>query len=1246
MRLSLAELMDLRIPPPELAVAVLGPVRERAALGPPEDLAPHERQWWYAMAGAVCERLGDLEGTVRHFAAALGELDDDSEDRPDAAFRLGVALHSRFTAGGRIADVDEAVRLFRGVLEIAERGSWPRLMAAAHLGRCLADRFAASGDPVDLAGATGVLEEELTVAGRPPVGADGHDREEVHTWIFALDVLGECLREQAELAHDEELLAQALRQARRALEIAGDDPALRAAPEKGLARSLLVRAVWGKSRADLDEVIRLLDPSAPLAQAEDPAARAVNLGIALFERYRLLGDAGDLARARTVLEDAVAVLGRGSVACAGAQVNLAVVLRETAAVAVDAPALLDAAVEMAEEAADAVRPGSLLAVTAVAAGAEARIARQAHGAGRGGGGGGVAELAEACRRMEAVAPYLPSGGGMVAASFRDAWGSALVRLAALTSSAGVLDEGVGLLRRALADPGGLPDRARTAGNLASGLYERFLARGAMSDLDEAITLWREAVEARPDGGPHTVLARSGLAVALHQRYERRGTAADLDEAVRRLTAAAELPAAPSERRAVLTNLGHAHQARYEATGEVRELARAVAAQREALALDGPQAGSDVDARIGLALALGAQAEHLASPVPAEEAVEHARAARAEAEAASRAWVSATFVLAGLTRLLHALTAGPELLERAEELYARGYEAARARYPAAAAEGAMEWGLWQARLGRFAEAVAAFDLAALAVGRLVAGQGERTAKETWLRTSRGLPAAAAAAAWRAGDAAGAVRRLEHTRALLMAERLRLNTPADLGAGAGAGTGAGAGADADGSGAEAGADDGAGAGTGAGADDGAEADVPTDAVPVAVTGRRSGAGTVVYLVPGEETGVAFTVTGQAVTATALDGLGAGALARRQEQVRGAAGALEPFARWAWHHVLREVAPAPGTPFTLVPVGELVHLPWHTACRNAEADRTDGSPADPSRPDRPRASGMDRTNRGRADRVLADRIPAGPFQADRFLLDDHAVGFAPCLRVLPPAGTVPRPPRYLGVAAGRGTGLRELPFAEREVTTCAEHFPQSLLLVDDDATPEKVLEWLGQEGGLAHFACHAETDPADPLSSALVLGGGARLTVRDLLDVRGGPDLVILSACATSATGRELPDEAVGLPGTLIGAGARGVVSAAWPVNDLAAHLLTTDFVDRWAHGTPPAEALRAAQTRLRDLPHSQLAEHLRVLRGPSPASPATAHPPTPSRPFAALADWSAFTYTGHAATASPHAHHRRDRTGGPT
>ncbi|MGY1577247.1 CHAT domain-containing protein [Streptomyces sp. MN13] len=1151
MPLSLAELMELRVPPPELVEQVLGPVRNRAAQGPPDDLGPLERQLWYAMVGAVCERLGDLDGTVLHFGAAVTELDDGSDDRPDAEFRLGVALHSRFTEQGDLDDVQEAIGLFRSVLAVAAEGTWPRLMAAAHLGRCLADRFTAVGDPADLEAARGLLERELHAAGEPPPPPGDGDPEELHTWISAVDLLGECLREQAELGHDEHLLAQALDRARHALDLAGDDPAFRAAPEKGLARTLLVRALWSKSVEDLDEVIRLLDPTAPLAQSESPAARSVNLGIALFERYRLRGAPDDLAHARTALERAVEGLRRGSAARAGAQLNLAVVLREAAARAADGLDLLDRAVEAAEEAAVGVQPGSPLYVAAVAAAAEARIARQTQG-----GGGGTAELEQACRKLEAAAAYLPAGGGLLVASFRDAWGSALVRLAGLTSEPAALEQGVDLLRRALADPGGLPDRPRTAGNLAAGLYERFLARGWMSDLDEAIELWQEAVDRRHPGSPHSVTAHSGLAVALHQRYERRGTAADLDEAVERLTAAAALPAEPVEQRAVLSNLGHAHQARYEATDDPQDLAHAVAAQREALARYGPEAGPEVNARIGLALALGAQAERTGSVALAEEATGHAEAARAEAGPVSRVWVSAVFVLAGLTRLRHALTGDHELLSEAEELYRQAYEAARERYPAAAAEGAMEWGLWQSRLERFPQAVAAFDLAEQAVGRLVAEQGHRAAKETWLRTSRGLPAAVALAAWRSGDAAGAVSRLERTRALLLAERLRLRETA--------------------------------------AEPAQQHPSSTDAAGTTGTDdARTEGGTVVYLVPGPDSGVAFTVAGSTVRATALDGLGSPALAPWQDGSWSDITRLDPFAQWAWQHVLSEVVPEQGTPVTLIPVGELVHLPWQTAYAAPGAGRP-----------------------------------------PRFLLDGHAVGFAPCLRVLP-AGAPARAGRYLGVAVGRGTGLRELAFAEREVRAAAGRFAESLLLVDEEATPERVLGWLRNGGGVAHFACHAEADPADPLSSALVLGGGVRLAVRDLLDLRGALDLVILSACATSVAGRELPDEVVGLPGTLIGAGARGVVSAAWPVNDLAACLVMTDFVGRWADGAPPAEALRAAQTGLRDLPHGTLAKRLRVLRGPgATTAPSIPPPPAPTRPFESLSDWGAFTYTGHVGTGTGH------------
>ncbi|MBQ0826715.1 CHAT domain-containing protein [Streptomyces tagetis] len=1135
MGLSLEELTELRIPPAELTERVLGPVRDRAAAGPPDGLGTEERQLWYAMVGAVCARLGDLDSSVHHYAAAVTELDAEPAghpDRLDALFRLGAALHSRFLERGDPDDARQSLDRLGEVLDGAEPGFWPRLMTAGNLGRCLLDRYAADGDATDLRAARDLLEAELTVAGEPPAAPEDADPDELHTWVFALEVLAECLREQAERAHDHELLTRSLGRAEDALGLAGDLPEFRAGPEKALARTLFVRALWTKSADDLDEVIRLLDPGMPAAPMENPAARAVNLGLAHFERYRMLGDRADLTGARTALERAVAELPPASAARAGAAVDLAVVLRETAPGVPDGPALLDRAVRLTQEATAALPPGSALSLTAVAAGAEARVARQETG----GVADGAAELREACRAMEAAAPYLPPGGGQLVASFRDAWGSALVRLAALTSDPAALDLAVSQLTRALDEPGGLPDRPRTTANLAGGLYERFLARGRMSDLDQAVGLWRESADTRPPRSPHRVRTLNGLGVALHQRYDRRGRPGDLDEAVARLTTAAGLPADDTERAAVLTNLGHAHQARYEATDDPGDLDRAVTAHREALDLLPPGAGHSTEAHLGLALSLGARGERDGSVAVLDDAARHAERARGQAGPESRARVSCLFALAGLARVRHAVGGAPHDLRRADTHYRAGYEAARQRYPAAAAEGAMEWGRWQARLGRFTEAVATLDLAERAVRHLVDEQGPRAAKESWLRTSRGLPAATALAAWRSGDPRGAVVRLERTRALLLAEQLRGDTPVSTG-------------------------------------------------PDSATGALPAAGTVLYLVPGPGGGVAFTVEGGSVRATALDGLDEDTVAGWRDTEWADEEHLGRFARWAWRDVLAGVLPPAGTPVTLVPVGELVHLPWQVA-------RTDAPPP------------------------------------DGFLLDGHAVAFAPALNVLAPDGPA-RSGRYLGVAVGRGTGLRDLTCAEREVRGASRRFAQSLVLVDEDATPGRVLEWLAG-GGVAHFACHAETDPADPLASALVLGGGARLTVRDLLDVRADLDLVLLSACATSVAGHELPDEVVGLPGTLIGAGARGVVSAAWPVDDLAACLMMTDFVDRWADGTDPAEALRAAQTGLRDLPPAQLARRLRTLRGPLTASaaPERTPPPGPRRPYEALGDWGAFTYTGRA------------------
>lgn len=77
--------MELEVPPPEQTEQVLGPVRDRAAAGPPDELDVLDRQFWYACVGAVCDRLGDHDSAVRHFGAGLKELGEDSDDWADTA---------------------------------------------------------------------------------------------------------------------------------------------------------------------------------------------------------------------------------------------------------------------------------------------------------------------------------------------------------------------------------------------------------------------------------------------------------------------------------------------------------------------------------------------------------------------------------------------------------------------------------------------------------------------------------------------------------------------------------------------------------------------------------------------------------------------------------------------------------------------------------------------------------------------------------------------------------------------------------------------------------------------------------------------------------------------------------------------------------------------------------------------------------------------------------------------------------
>jgi CHAT domain-containing protein len=96
------------------------------------------------------------------------------------------------------------------------------------------------------------------------------------------------------------------------------------------------------------------------------------------------------------------------------------------------------------------------------------------------------------------------------------------------------------------------------------------------------------------------------------------------------------------------------------------------------------------------------------------------------------------------------------------------------------------------------------------------------------------------------------------------------------------------------------------------------------------------------------------------------------------------------------------------------------------------------------------------------------------------------------------------------------------------------------------------------IAHFACHAATDPADPSRSGLVLADGP-LTVADLASVRlSDARLAYLSACGTAISGAEgLADEAIHITSAFQLAGFPHVVGTLWPVIDEVASAFAVTF-----------------------------------------------------------------------------------------
>jgi CHAT domain-containing protein len=121
------------------------------------------------------------------------------------------------------------------------------------------------------------------------------------------------------------------------------------------------------------------------------------------------------------------------------------------------------------------------------------------------------------------------------------------------------------------------------------------------------------------------------------------------------------------------------------------------------------------------------------------------------------------------------------------------------------------------------------------------------------------------------------------------------------------------------------------------------------------------------------------------------------------------------------------------------------------------------------------------------------------------------------------------------------------------------------------------------IIHLATHGLLDDVKKLGvpGAIVLAPSGKddglLTASEILDLKLGADLVVLSACDTGQ-GNLTGDGVVGLSRSLISAGTPSVIVTLWKIPDDATSALMTDFYENLQQKDDKAVALRKAMLKV--------------------------------------------------------------------
>ena len=155
-----------------------------------------------------------------------------------------------------------------------------------------------------------------------------------------------------------------------------------------------------------------------------------------------------------------------------------------------------------------------------------------------------------------------------------------------------------------------------------------------------------------------------------------------------------------------------------------------------------------------------------------------------------------------------------------------------------------------------------------------------------------------------------------------------------------------------------------------------------------------------------------------------------------------------------------------------------------------------------------------------------------------------------------------------------LPRLPGSRLEAETVAAALGVSDPLIGEAATEPAVTARL-EDATLMHISSHAHLDELSPFSSCLVMAAGDLLTVSELVGLKFGTSLAVLTGCDTGRGNATLGGDVVGLTRSLLRGGVSQVIVSLWPVDDWVAPVVMQRFYDGLRQGRPAAYALAEAQ-----------------------------------------------------------------------